>query len=200
MKLQQVLLFRQRAPWLCGPKGSPTRFELRFVNCFVYARTALGIQTVCWNSCCVCSCVCVGLEVGHLCWKLFSYDGCGLGVGHVFGKLVCVHCCWLGDWTFTLEIIVQCWDWTDDLTFTMEVFFIVSWVWAGNLTILDIVFCMLGHGLGIVDSISELCCACWDWAWNWTFYLEVRLCTSTCMFVLGLGLNVPFGNYFEIVV
>jgi len=69
--------------------------------------------------------VCVGLEFGHLCWKLFSYDGCGLGVGHVFGKLVCVHCCWAGGWTFTLEMIVQCWDWTDDLTFMMDVVFIV---------------------------------------------------------------------------
>jgi hypothetical protein len=29
MKLQQVFLFSQRAPWLCGPKGSPTRFELK---------------------------------------------------------------------------------------------------------------------------------------------------------------------------
>jgi hypothetical protein len=42
--------------------------------------------------------VCVGQEIGYLCWKSCSYDGCGLGVGHVFGKLVCVHCCWAGGW------------------------------------------------------------------------------------------------------
>jgi len=53
------------------------------------------------------------------------------------------------------------------------------------------VFRKLGHGLGIVDSISELCCACCDWAGNFTFHLEVGLCTS--MFVLGL-LDIPFGN------
>ena len=28
--------------------------------------------------------------------------------------------------------------------------------------------------------------------WDWTFSLEVRL----CMFVLGRGLDIPFGNYF----
>jgi len=69
--------------------------------------------------------VCAGQEIGHLCWKLFSYDGCGLGVGHAFGKLVCVHCCWAGDWIFALAIVVQCWDWTDDLTFMMDVVFVV---------------------------------------------------------------------------
>ena len=53
----------------------------------------------------------------------------------------------------------------------------------------------LGHGLGIVDSISELCCACWlGLGWDWTFPLEVRLCTS--MFVVGSGLDIPFRYYF----
>jgi hypothetical protein len=105
----------------------------------LYVGTGLGIVDLVCELFCVCEdcagdskcmlkfmmCMCVGLEIGHLCWKLFSYDGCGLGVGHVFGKLVCVHCCWAGDWTFTLEIIVKCWDWTDDLTFMMDVVFMV---------------------------------------------------------------------------
>jgi hypothetical protein len=70
-------------------------------------------------------CMCVGQETGHLCWKWFSYDGCGWGIGHTFGKLLCVHCCWTEYRTPTLEIMVECWDWTDDLTFMMDVLFIV---------------------------------------------------------------------------
>jgi len=32
--------------------------------------------------------------------------------------------------------------------------------------------------------------------WDWTFYFEVRIRTS--MFVLGLGMDIPFGNYFGV--
>ena len=90
--------------------------------CFVYARTARGIEIYFELNVVY---VYVGLEFGHIFWKLCSCDGCGFGIGHAFGKLVCVHCCWAGDWIFALAIVVQCWDWTDDLTFIMDVVFVV---------------------------------------------------------------------------
>ena len=105
----------------------------------MFVGTGLGIEDLVCDLFCECEdcagdskcvlkfmmCMFVGLEIGHLCWKLFSYDGCGLGVGHVLGKLLCVHCCWAGDWIFALKTIVKCWDCTDDLAFMMDVVFMV---------------------------------------------------------------------------
>jgi len=60
MKLQQVLLFRRRAPRLCGPKGFPTRFELtcskrarfeRFLHCCWAGDWTFALEIVvqCWD-------------------------------------------------------------------------------------------------------------------------------------------------------
>ena len=45
--------------------------------CFVYARTARGIGIYFEINVVY---VYVGLEIGHIFWKLCSYDGCGPGI------------------------------------------------------------------------------------------------------------------------
>ena len=45
--------------------------------CFVHARTARGIEFYFGINVVY---VCVGLEIGHIFWKLCSYDGCGPGI------------------------------------------------------------------------------------------------------------------------
>ena len=152
---------------------TPKMILYSFWNIILYDAYELGSWHSCWDSCCVCwgwpgdwrfdlrfvwcvrglrggsniyfefnvvyMCVCVGLEIGHICWKLVLYDGCALLLGNGLDIYFGTYCMYVG---IGLRILHLRW---------MDCF-IVWWMWAGDLAFsLEIMFCMLGHGLGIGD-------------------------------------------------